>query len=58
MRILTTVLLGFMIATSAQAKETQCPTSGDYSLAIHGGAGVILKENMSDEQALLHRTPL
>ena len=58
MRILTTVLLGFMIATSAQAKETQCPTSGDYSLAIHGGAGVILKENMSDERETEYRKAL
>ena len=39
--------------------QASCP-SGDqgYSLAIHGGAGVILKKNMSDELEAEYRTTL
>ena len=42
----TTLLLG--LGTAANAHE-RCPQDSSYSLAMHGGAGVITKDNMSDE---------
>ncbi len=39
--------------------EASCPVGDrDYSLAIHGGAGVILKKNMSDEREAEYRKTL
>jgi len=35
-----------------------CPAGDDYTLAIHGGAGVILKGNMSDEKEAAYRNSL
>jgi len=57
--ILTTVALS--LTTPALAAETpspSCPAGDDFTLAIHGGAGVILKENMSDKQEARYRKSL
>ena len=35
-----------------------CPAGDDYTIAIHGGAGVILKKNMSDEKEADYRKSL
>ena len=43
----------------AMPSEASCPTGDQsYSMAIHGGAGVILKENMSDEREAEYRATL
>lgn len=42
--------------TSASAAE--CPKSGDYALAIHGGAGVILRQNLNAETEAEYRHAL
>jgi len=39
-------------------KETKLSEKSSYSIAIHGGAGVILKENMSDELETQYRSIL
>jgi len=54
--LLTTTILG--LSTTASAHELSCPTGDDFTLAIHGGAGVILKENMSDELEAEYRAAL
>jgi len=53
---LTTVLALF--AGGAMAHDTPCPVGGDFTLAIHGGAGVITKDKMSDEREAEYRDTL
>jgi len=58
MRKLILTAAALSLATSALATETpapSCPTGDDYTLAIHGGAGVILKENMTDKKEAAYR---
>lgn len=45
-------------AMASEAPSPTCPAGDDYTLAIHGGAGVILKENMSDTQEAAYRKSL
>jgi len=61
MRHLILTAAALSLASPALADETpspSCPTGDDYTLAIHGGAGVILKENMSDKQEAKYRKSL
>ena len=49
------------LAAPAMANDVptpSCPAGNDYTLAIHGGAGVILKENMSDDKETAYRKSL
>jgi beta-aspartyl-peptidase (threonine type) len=53
---LTGVLMGIALATgAASAEEARRP---HWSLAIHGGAGVLERSRMSDEQQQAYRTAL
>jgi len=45
-------------ALAAETPSPSCPAGDDFTLAIHGGAGVILKENMSDKQEARYRKSL
>jgi len=47
-----------MLSISAHAHDLSCPVGHDYTLAIHGGAGVILKENMSETEEKSYRESL
>jgi len=65
MRAYTLTALFVAIAMPAMADNVadnipvpSCPAGDDYTLAIHGGAGVILKDNMSDEKEAAYRTSL
>jgi len=40
-------------AYAAETPSPSCPSGDDYTLAIHGGAGVILKKNMTDKKGRL-----
>lgn len=46
------------LALAADVPSPTCPTGDDYTLAIHGGAGVILKENMTDKREAAYRKSL
>ena len=46
------------LALAADVASPTCPTGDDYTLAIHGGAGVILKENMTDKREEAYRKSL
>lgn len=54
--LIGTSLLGGLNLTSAFADH--CPVSGDYALAIHGGAGVILRKNLTAEKEAEYRHTL
>jgi len=41
-----------------QIKKTETPQIADFALVIHGGAGTILKKNMTDEQEKAYREKL
>jgi len=57
--ILTTLALSITAPViAAETPSPSCPAGDDYTLAIHGGAGVILKENMSDEKEADYRKSL
>jgi len=57
--ILTAAALSFAAqAIAAEAPSPSCPAGDDYTLAIHGGAGVILKENMTDKREASYRKSL
>lgn len=61
MRKLILTTAAFALSAPAMAAETpspSCPSGDNYTLAIHGGAGVILKENMSDTQEAKYRKSL
>ena len=45
-------------AMAAKLPSPSCPSGDDYTLAIHGGAGVILKENMTDKREAEYRKSL
>ena len=45
-------------AYAAETPSPSCPTGDNYTLAIHGGAGVILKENMTDKREAAYRKSL
>ncbi len=51
-------LTSSMLSISAHAHDLSCPVGHDYTLAIHGGAGVILKENMSETEEKSYRESL
>ncbi len=58
---LSTQFLGLTIlcaSCSSAALAQDCPAGGDYALAIHGGAGVILRENLSAERDAEYRHAL
>lgn len=46
------------LSMPAHAQETACPAGGDWAIAIHGGAGVILRENMDAETEGAYRQSL
>jgi len=57
--ILTATFLSLaMPAMAHNIPSSSCPAGDDYTIAIHGGAGVILKENMSDEKEADYRKSL
>lgn len=57
--ILTAAALSFAgPAMAANMPSPSCPAGDDYTLAIHGGAGVILKKNMSDNKEAEYREAL
>ena len=57
--ILTATALSFAApAFAAETPSPSCPSGDDYTLAIHGGAGVILKENMSEAREASYRKSL
>lgn len=45
-------------AYAAETPSPSCPSGDDYTLAIHGGAGVILKKNMTDKKEAAYRKSL
>ena len=45
-------------ASIAAVPAQDCPAGGDYALAIHGGAGVILRENLTAETEASYRHAL
>jgi len=45
-------------AIAADVPSPSCPSGSDYTLAIHGGAGVILKANMTDKREAAYRKSL
>ena len=51
-------LLALAPATSAHAQEAGPVATIEYGLVIHGGAGTILPENMTDEQEAEYRAVL
>lgn len=53
MKQLPLILALFFAALSLQAQ-----TSGNYTIVIHGGAGTILKKNMSPEKEIAYRAKL
>jgi len=42
----------------AESESTDAITAADYAIVIHGGAGTILKENMTDEREKAYREML
>lgn len=46
------------VANLSTASADECPTGGDYALAIHGGAGVILRKNLDAETEAAYRQAL
>ena len=57
--ILTATALSFAApAFAAETPSPSCAAGDDYTLAIHGGAGVILKENMTDKREAAYRKSL
>ena len=57
--ILTAATLAFAAPSlAAEAPSPSCPSGDNYTLAIHGGAGVILKENMTDTREAAYRKSL
>ena len=57
--ILTATVLSLACPAMAHnIPSPSCPVGDDYTLAIHGGAGVILKENMSAEKETAYRKSL
>lgn len=61
MRIFILAATALALASPALAADVPSPTcpSGDgYTLAIHGGAGVILKKNMTDKREAAYRKAL
>jgi L-asparaginase / beta-aspartyl-peptidase len=55
-KILTSVLFIVFGVNSLTAQDMQ--TNADYALVIHGGAGTILKKNMSPEKEQAYRSKL
>ncbi len=52
-RLLASVFIGLILMTapaSAQDDDMQSPGEGGWSLTIHGGAGVILRENLTQKK--------
>ena len=61
MRNLILTLAALSLASPAIAADVpspSCPSGSDYTLAIHGGAGVILKANMTDKREAAYRKSL
>jgi len=61
MRKIILTIIAMSLPVSALADDIpspSCPAGDDYTLAIHGGAGVILKKNMSDEKEAKYRESL
>ena len=61
MRRLILTLAALSLAAQAMAADIpspSCPSGDDYTLAIHGGAGVILKANMTDKREAAYRKSL
>ena len=57
--ILTATALSFAApAFAAETPSPSCTAGDDYTLAIHGGAGVILKKNMTDKKEAAYRKSL
>lgn len=46
------------LALAADVPSPSCSSGHNYTLAIHGGAGVILKENMTDKREAAYRKSL
>src|SRR5690606_10258692 len=49
---------GLMILTTAHAQEVHPQDGPRFGMAIHGGAGTLLPENMSEEQEQAYRAKL
>lgn len=49
---------GLALANLSMAAAAECPTGGDYALAIHGGAGVILRKNLDAKTEASYRHAL
>jgi L-asparaginase / beta-aspartyl-peptidase len=60
MRLIAALGLAVLLAASstAQPAPVGAPTGSTFSLAIHGGAGVILRENMTPELEAAYRAEL
>ena len=48
LRIITSILVFLIISCSEKNQEV--PTKQTIAIVVHGGAGTILKKNMSDEK--------
>jgi beta-aspartyl-peptidase (threonine type) len=58
MRILFSVLFSFLLIQCADEQQTAATTSSSFGIVIHGGAGTILKENMTPETEKAYRKTL
>ncbi|MEL6123114.1 MAG: isoaspartyl peptidase/L-asparaginase, partial [Bacteroidota bacterium] len=57
--LLISLIIGLLACTSPRSdSDSLTATSAEYAIAIHGGAGTILKENITDEQELAYRQAL
>ncbi|WP_026942775.1 isoaspartyl peptidase/L-asparaginase family protein [Hellea balneolensis] len=56
--LIVVILALYGTGMAAEAPSPSCPSGKDYTLAIHGGAGVILKENMTDKRESAYRKSL
>lgn len=59
-KLLSGLLMSAGLALTAPSLATagECPSGGDYALAIHGGAGVILRKNLDAETEVAYRHAL
>lgn len=58
MRFLFSVLFSFLLIQCAGEQQTAATTSSSFGIVIHGGAGTILKENMTPETEKAYRKTL
>ena len=56
LRIITSILVFLIISCSEKNQEV--PTKQPIAIVVHGGAGTILKKNISDEKEKKYKSKL